>query len=80
MASGAEVGSTLGHDWIGDAWSREAWAMLRPGHLSHLAEIQSPHGRVHLAGAGVASGWAGYFDGAIESGVAAARNALAARD
>jgi protoporphyrinogen oxidase len=74
----AHVTETLGHDWVGDEWSREAWAMYRPGHLTHLRELQAPHGRVHLAGAGVASGWVGYFDGAIESGITAARRCLAA--
>lgn len=74
----AEVTETLGHDWVGDEWSREAWAMYRPGHLTHLHELQTPHGHVHLAGAGLANGWVGYFDGAIETGITTARRLVAA--
>jgi monoamine oxidase len=34
-------------------------------------------GRVHLAGTEAATRWAGYFDGALESGYRAAREVLA---
>ena len=36
-------------------------------------KIQRPEGRVVLAGADIADGWSGFIDGAIESGLTAAR-------
>ena len=47
--------------------------MLRPGQLTGaLAELQRPEGRIILAGSDYASGWRGFIDGAIESGLRAA--------
>ena len=44
--------------------------MLRPGQLSRLHDgTVQPDGRVWLAGSDYASGWAGFIDGAIESGL-----------
>ena len=39
-----------------------------------LRVLQAPHGRVTLAGGDIAEAWGGYIDGAIESGMAAARD------
>jgi monoamine oxidase len=51
--------------------------MLRPGQLTGaLAELQVPECRVRLAGSDYANGWAGFIDGAIESGKRAARRVL----
>ena len=48
--------------------------MQRVGQLTGaLAELQRPEGRVLLAGADYANGWAGFIDGAIESGMRAGR-------
>jgi len=41
--------------------------------------MQAPEGWVVLAGFDLANGWAGFIDGAIESGFRAARRALAQR-
>ena len=41
-----------------------------------LAELQRPLGRVRLAGSDLADGWGGFIDGAIESGLKAARSIL----
>ncbi|UZG55104.1 flavin monoamine oxidase family protein [Rhodococcus opacus] len=65
------------HDWTADPLSGETWAMPRPGHLStEIAELQRPEGRVRLAGSDYAHGWAGYIDGALESGRRAARHLI----
>lgn len=46
----------------------------RPGQvLAHSNQIQQPHGRLAFANSDLASGWAGWIDGAIESGGRAAR-------
>ena len=43
----------------------------------HHADMQRPEGRVLLAGADIANGWAGFIDGAIESGLRAGAAAAA---
>jgi monoamine oxidase len=62
------------HDWLADEFSLGTWAIHRPGwYATHHAEMQRPEGRVLLAGSDLANGWAGFIDGAIESGITAAR-------
>jgi monoamine oxidase len=51
----------------------------RPGQvMKYSNQLQEPHGRVHFANSDLASGWAGWIDGAIESALRAseASNAL----
>jgi monoamine oxidase len=49
--------------------------MQRAGQLTGaLAELQRPEGRVFIAGSDYADGWAGFIDGAIESGMRAGRD------
>lgn len=44
------------------------------GYLTtSLPELQRPEGRIRLAGSDFANGWGGFIDGAIESGLDAAR-------
>jgi monoamine oxidase len=69
------------HDWTADPAAGQTWAMLRPGQLSRLfAGLQEREGTVFFAGADYASGWYGFIDGAIESGLTAARHARLALD
>ncbi|WP_448613452.1 flavin monoamine oxidase family protein [Modestobacter sp. URMC 112] len=71
---GVEVLEVACHDWVADPYSGETWPMQRVGQLTgSLAELQRPEGRVVLAGADYANGWAGFIDGAIESGMRAGR-------
>lgn len=70
----AEVVDVASHDWVADPLAGETWPMQRAGQLTaSLAELQRPEGRLLLAGSDYASGWAGFIDGAIESGMRAAR-------
>ena len=70
----AEVVDVFAHDWTRDEFSAGTWASHRPRQISrYLAELQRPEGRVVLAGADIADGWSGFIDGAIESGLNAAR-------
>jgi monoamine oxidase len=70
----AEVLEVASHDWVADDLSGETWPMQRAGQLTgSLAELQRPEGRVFLAGSDYADGWAGFIDGAIESGMRAGR-------
>jgi len=69
---GYELIDATWHDWLADEYARGTWAIHRPGwYTRHHAEIRRPEGRVLLAGSDVANGWAGFIDGAIESGLEA---------
>jgi monoamine oxidase len=75
LPEGVEILGVAGHDWRADPFSRGTWSVYRPGQLSaSLAALQAAHGRVVFAGSDVANGWNGFFDGAIESGLRAARS------
>jgi monoamine oxidase len=70
-----EVIDVACHDWVADPLAGETWPMQRAGQLTGaLAELQRPEGRIALAGADYANGWAGFIDGAIESGMRTARD------
>jgi monoamine oxidase len=75
---GYEVLACTAHDWLADPHSRGTWAIHRPGwYEHHHAAMGTVEGRVVLAGSDIANGWAGFIDGAIESGFrAGARAAL----
>lgn len=74
----AEVIDVASHDWVADPLSGETWPMHATGFLSrHLAIMQQAHGRILFAGSDIANGWGGFIDGAIESGMEAARDAAA---
>jgi pseudooxynicotine oxidase len=75
---GYEVLAVTAHDWLADEHSRGTWAIHRPGwYERHHAAMQSLQGRVVLAGSDIANGWAGFIDGAIESGLRAGNRAAA---
>jgi monoamine oxidase len=74
---GYEALAATAHDWLTDEFSRGTWAIHRPGwYTHHHAEMQRPEGAVILAGSDLANGWAGFMDGAIESGLRAGATAL----
>ncbi len=76
---GYEVLDATAHDWLNDPYARGTWAIHRPGWYSRFhAEMRRPEGRVVLAGSDLANGWAGFMDGAIESGLTSSREALRA--
>ncbi len=75
---GYEVVDATAHDWLSDPFSRGTWAIHRPGWYGHHhAAMQLPEGRLILAGSDIANGWAGFIDGAIESGLRAGATAAA---
>ncbi|MEI6373701.1 MAG: NAD(P)/FAD-dependent oxidoreductase [Actinomycetes bacterium] len=74
LAPGAEVLKFDSHDWTTDPYSKGTWAAYRPGQLSSsYAALAEPEGRLFFAGSDVARGWAGFMDGAIESGKLASK-------
>ena len=66
--------------WAADPWSRGCYTgYMPPGVLLGWGtELRMPVGRIHWAGTETATAWAGYMDGAIESGQRAAAEVLAA--
>jgi monoamine oxidase len=61
-------------DWVADPWSGGCYVgIMPPGVMTELgAALRQPCGRLHFAGTETAIRWAGYMDGAIESGLRAA--------
>ncbi len=75
---GYELVSATAHDWLQDEFSQGTWAIHRPGwYEHHHAAMQLAEGRVLLAGSDIANGWAGFIDGAIETGIRSGRRAVA---
>jgi len=69
-----EVTEVGAHDWATDEFSMGTWVIDRPGQRSKsLAALQAGSGRVRFAGSDFASGWKGFMDGAIESGMRTGR-------
>jgi len=73
-----EVLECTGHDWMADPYSQETWLIQQPGQLTrYLAAQQENAGVLHFASSDYANIWAGFIDGAIESGLRAARDVRA---
>ncbi|MBA8823996.1 monoamine oxidase [Saccharopolyspora lacisalsi] len=69
-----EVLEVTGHDWMSDPYSRETWLIQQPQQLTrYFAAQQRPEGVLHFAGSDYANVWAGFIDGAVESGLRVAR-------
>ena len=70
---GARVLATDAHDWNADEFARGTWMAYRPGQLMRYhSAFQEAEGRLAFAGSDLALGWAGWIDGAIETGARAA--------
>ncbi|MFC9553692.1 flavin monoamine oxidase family protein [Rhodococcus sp. NPDC056960] len=70
-----EVVETACHDWVDDEYSQGTWMMMRPGQLtSAIPDIQKPHGRIHFASGDIAPAFAGWIEGALQSGALTARS------
>lgn len=69
-----EVLEVTGHDWMADPRSRETWLIQQPNQLTrYFAEQRRCEGVLHFASSDNAGIWAGFIDGAIESGHRVAR-------
>ena len=72
LVSGYELLGVAHHDWFTDDFARGTWAIHRPGwYEHHHAEMRRPEPGLVFAGSDLADGWAGFIDGAIESGLRA---------
>lgn len=76
-----EVVESTGHDWGADPYTQETWSTPRVGQFLRTwdDEFEIAERRLQFAGGDLAKGWNGFVDGAIESGMRAARalNSLA---
>ena len=69
----SRINAYIAHDWANDPYARGAWMSFRPGDMSTYAEaLQQNHGKLMMASADWANGFAGFVDGAIEQGAKAA--------
>ena len=76
LVGDVEVLAAAGHDWVADEFARGTWSVFRPNQtIRCLSGLQAPEGNVFFAGSDTANGWNGFIDGAIESGLRAAREA-----
>jgi monoamine oxidase len=70
----ATVLATDGHDWVNDPFSKGTWLSVPPTWFSDgtFEALEVPEGRLAFAGSDIASEGAGWIEGAIGSGIAAA--------
>ena len=63
-----------GHDWTTDRYALGTWPSFRPGQITRDERaLSAPAGRIAFAGSETARRWPTYIEGAIESGLRAAR-------
>ncbi len=73
FAPETDVRAVDGHDWISDRFSKGTWLSWPPGWAADIAShLGRPQGRLAFAGSDIAIEGAGYIEGAIVSGRAAA--------
>lgn len=69
-----EVLESTGHNWTEDEFSKGTWGILRVNQLSKYGRaVRQSEDGLYLAGSDFADGWAGFMDGAIESGLKTGR-------
>jgi monoamine oxidase len=68
----------LERSWAEEEWTRGCYGCYMPPGVwtSYGDALRAPIGRIHWAGAETATVWNGYMDGAVQSGVRAAEEAL----
>ena len=71
----AEVLGVTAYQWDVDPYAKGTWCWYRPGQLTQGLEVlRKPSGGIFMAGSDSALGWRGFVDGALESGITAARD------
>lgn len=71
-----EVEAVAHHPWTQDPHFRGTWAVPRPQQLESLLQTAGISGNVALAGADLSTGSYALIDGAIDTGIRAARKVL----
>ena len=71
-------GKVIRNPWDRHPWSRGSYSLLRPGQYTAFHGVEwEPEGTVHFAGEHTSDEFAGYLNGAVESGQRAAREVVA---
>jgi monoamine oxidase len=74
LSPGAKVLQSYAYDWNADPYSKGTWCNYKPGMWSSFGKaMQTSENKLIFAGADTADGWRGFIDGAIETGLRAAR-------
>lgn len=73
-----EIEDVAHHSWTRDPHFRGTWAVPSPGQVEALLETTEIGGRVVFAGADLSTGSYALIDGAIDTGMRAARKAVSA--
>lgn len=69
-----EVLEADGHDWMTDPYAQQTWLIQQPRQLTRYHRAQQENtGVLHFASSDHANLWAGFIDGAVESGIRTAR-------
>ncbi|ENX35621.1 hypothetical protein F889_00764 [Acinetobacter colistiniresistens] len=65
-------------DWLTEEWSQGGYvAHMPPGVMTSYGDcIREPFGHIHWAGTETATEWSGYLDGALQSGIRAAKEII----
>lgn len=63
-----------GHDWVKDPYALGTWLAYRPGQMTEYgAHLRQAEGRCVFAGSDIAVKWTGWMEGALLSGMSAAK-------
>ena len=64
--------------WLTEEWSQGGYVAHMPaGVMTSYGDcIRQPFGRIHWAGTETATEWSGYLDGALQSGIRAAKEII----
>lgn len=75
LMPGVKIIESYAYDWNLDPFSKGTWCNYKPNMWSSYGEAMRKHeGRLIFAGSDIADGWRGFIDGAIETGLRAARD------
>lgn len=67
-----EVIESTGHNWTTDEFASGTWGVIKKEQLTKYGQaVREPEEGIFFAGSDFANGWAGYMDGAIETGITA---------
>ncbi|MCC6284142.1 MAG: FAD-dependent oxidoreductase [Phycisphaerales bacterium] len=73
----SQVEQTRFMDWPGEPWTGAGYAFPAPGEVMRIGPaLEAGLGAIQFAGEHCSPGFVGYMEGALESGVRAARSAL----
>lgn len=71
----AKLLESYAYDWNADTFSKGTWCNYKPGMWSKYGDaMREQEQRLIFAGSDIANGWRGFIDGAIETGIRAARD------